>query len=732
MERRLTAILAADVVGYSSLMGKEEVSTLERLKICRRELFDPAVAEYRGRIIKLMGDGALVEFASVVDAVHCAAAIQRRMAEHDPSVPDARKIRFRIGVNLGDVIVEDDDLYGDGVNVAARLESMAEPGGICISGTAFDHVFHKADVGFANLGEKRLKNIADPVRVYQVLLDSSKAGKVAQKSTWRDVRIVTLSALGTAILVIAIAIAAWPFEWWKPNTPTGTSVAVLPFANLSGDPKEAYFADGITEDLITDLAKLAGVVVIARDSVFAYKDKTVVLADAARELNVRYMVEGSVRRAGDRIRINAQLVDTATGKNIWADRFDRRAADIFAMQDDLRRELVNALGIEPSANEATRLSRAPTANLEAYDNFLRGEQAASTGERNGLRQALAFYDKAEDLDPTFAEAFAADARTTVNVWRANFNDIIQSAPARKRAYEKASHALKIDPDLSSPYAILGIMQVVDRRYDEAIASAERAVALGPGDAAAHVALGYVQLFASNHTKAAEAVESALRLNPDLSAINREIGALVFLLKGDTSKAVEALERICNDAPSVSEFRMLLAAAYVRANRLPEARASLDAGLKLLAGSESFNERSLAAWRIGYAHFRKAQDLELIVDALRQAGLPDWPFGFTGDEKNRVNGTDLAALVLGHTLQGQLEPGGQPAILQIGQDGDAGFRSLTRMYTAKLYVDQDRLCEQSENMFGRPDCGPVYRRNDETGNGYTYLNSGKVFRFAVID
>lgn len=733
MERRLTAILAADVVGYSSLMGKEEVGTLERLKICRRELFDPAVAEFRGRVIKLMGDGALVEFASVVDAVQCAVAIQRRMAGHDPAIPEARKIRFRIGVNLGDVIVEDDDLYGDGVNVAARLEGVAEAGGICISGTAFDQVVHKTDVGFTCLGELRLKNIADPVRVYRVLLDPSKAGEVTGTSRRPLARTLILTGIGTGTLVIALLVViALQFDWRKPMASQRTSVAILPFVNLNGDPKEDYVSDGITEDLITDLAKLAGVDVIARDSVFAYKGKPVVLEEAARELGVRYLVEGSVRRAGDELRINAQLIDMTSGKNVWADRFDRAATDVFAIQDDLRRELVNALGIKPSATEAKRLSRVPTANLEAYDNFLRGEQAARNGGRDGLRQALAFYDKAEELDPSFAEAFAFDARTTVNVWRANFNDIIQSAPARKRAYEKASLALKFDPDLSSPYAILGIMQVVDRRYEEAITSAERAVALSPGDAAAQIALGYVQLFAGNHAEAGAAVEAALRLDPNLSPIDREVAGLVFLLKGDTVGAVETLERTRDDAPEVSEFRIVLAAAYARANRLPDARDALAGGLQLLAGTESFNQRSLSDWRLALAHFRNADDLALIIDALREAGLPEWPFGFTADEKDRVRGAALASLVLGHTLQGRLEPGGQPAILQIGLDGNAGFRSMTRMYTAKLYVDQDLLCEQSENNFGRPDCGPVYKRSDETGKGYTYVNSGKVFHFATVD
>ncbi|MGO4436557.1 adenylate/guanylate cyclase domain-containing protein [Rhizobium sp. RAF56] len=732
MERRLTAILAADVVGYSNLMGNEEVGTLERLKICRRELFDPAVAEFRGHIIKLMGDGALVEFASVVDAVQCAAAIQRRMAEHDPAVPEARKIRFRIGVNLGDVIVEDDDLYGDGVNVAARLEGMAEPGGICISGTAFDHVVHKADVGFTSLGERRLKNIPDPVRVYRVLLDSNKAGSVAGNARRPSVRAMILPAIGIAVLLVAVlASVLWRHDWRHPSNSDRTSVAILPFTNLSGDPKQDYISDGITEDLITDLTKLAGVDVIARDSVFAYKGKPVVLADAARELSVRYLVEGSVQRAGDELRINAQLVDMTTGKSVWADRFDRNASDVFAIQDDLRQELVSALGIKPSATEAKRLSRAPTSNLEAYDYFLRGEQAARSGERDGLQQALAFYGKAEALDPAFAEAFAFDARATVNIWRSSFDHIIQSALARKRAYEKASLALKLDPDLSSPYAILGIMQVVDRRYEEAIASAQRAVALGPGDAEAQIALGYVQLFASNHTEAVAAVETALRLDPNLSPIDREIAGLVFLLNGDTDKAVETLERTRDDAPAVSKFRIMLAAAYARANRLAEARATLAEGLQLLSGSEP-SERSLSDWRIAFAHFRNPEDLALIMDALGQAGLPEWPFGFTADEKDRVKGEALASIVLGHTMQGQLEPGGQPAILQISQDGSAGFRSKSRMYTAKFYVDRDLLCEQSENIFGRPDCGPVYKRSGETGEGYTYVNSAAVFHFTTVE
>jgi adenylate cyclase len=731
MERRLAAILAADVVGYSRLMGEDEVGTLARLQSCRRELVNPAIEEFRGRIIKLMGDGALVEFASVVDAVQCAAAIQRRMAGRDQGTTEARQIRLRIGVNLGDVIVDGNDIYGDGVNIAARLEAMAEPGCICISGTAFDHARHKVDVGFVALGEQRLKNIADPVRAYRVMLDPGESGKivVARRTLGSQVMMLTSGA----VLLIALLAGVFAWQWQKPSAPGRLSVAVLPFTNMSGDPSQDYFADGITEDLITDLAKLSSLDVIARNSVFAYKGKPIVLADIERDLGVGFVVDGSVRRTSDQIRLNAQLIDIATGDNLWADRFDRGIADVFAVQDQMSREIAKALGVQPSAAESERMARPPTANLEAYDTYLRAERAARTGRRDGLREALALYEKAQTLDPAFAEAFSADARTSVYVWRTGFDDITQSALARKRAYEKASRALELDPASSSPYAVLGIMQAIDRRYEDAIRSAEQAVAFGPGDAETQIALGYVQLFAGNHSDAAAAAETALKLDPNLAPIDREVVGLVYLLQGDTGKAIETLERIRDDAPAAGGFRILLAAAYARAGRLHDAKAAIADGLRLVARTESFaRARSLAAIRNVFAHLRNAEDLTLIVDALREAGLPEWPFGFTADEKDRLKGDEIRSLVIGKTLKGQLEPDGQPAIMQIGQDGTAGFRTMTRMLTERVYVDRDFLCEQSENLFGRPVCGPVYRRTDAAEGGYSYVNATMVFHFVTMN
>ncbi|MFB2604560.1 adenylate/guanylate cyclase domain-containing protein, partial [Rhizobium phaseoli] len=405
MERRLAAILSADVVGYSRLMGADEGGTLERLKACRRELVDSAIEEHHGRIIKLMGDGALVEFASVVDAVQCAAVIQRGMSGRDPGLPAEQRIRFRIGINLGDIIVEGDDIYGDGVNIAARLQGIAEPGGIFISGTAFDHVAHKVDVGFSALGEHRLKNIADPVRVYCVLLDPAHTGKVVFSSRARPRGMALLALVG-----LLIAASATVFAWQWPHKQRA-SIAVLPFANLS-DQTQDYFADGITNNLITDLARLSNLDVISQNSVFTYTGKPHVLEEIRRDLGVRFVVEGSVQRSGDLIRVNAQLIDTSSGDHLWANRFDRSAAEVFAVQDAMGRQIADALGLKLTRSETERIARPPTANLEAYDYYLRAEQAARTGRRSLMLEALGLFDKAEALDGGFAEAFASDARAT--------------------------------------------------------------------------------------------------------------------------------------------------------------------------------------------------------------------------------------------------------------------------------------------------------------------------------
>jgi len=704
-------------------MGEDEAGTLTRLRDCRQQVINPIVAQFHGRVIKLMGDGALLEFSSVVDAVECAAAIQRAMAVHDPKTASTRRIQLRIGINLGDIIVEGDDIYGDGVNIAARLESLADPGGICVSGTAFDHATHKVGVGFESLGDVRLKNIAEPVRAYRIVLDPAAAGRIVAKPRRSLLKPATAGVIG---LAVAAAIAAVIF-WRGPVISARPSLAVLPFANLSGDPKEAYFADGITEDLITDLAKLSALDVIARNSVFKYRDRPIVLKDVARELGIGYVLEGSVRRDGDQIRINAQLVDATTGDHLWADKYDRNSSDVFAVEDEIVDRVVAALGVKPTAAEANQLTRPPTANLEAYDYYLRGEHAARSGFRPQLSRALDFFEKAEALDPAFADAFAADARTSVFVWRMVYDDVLPSPVAKKRAYEMASRALSLNPRSSQPYAVLADLQAVDGQYDQALTSARRAVALGPNDIDAHIALGLVLMVAGQHAEAVTAIETAQRLDPNLAATDRQVAGLALLLSGNYERAVETLEQARADAPGVDEIRILLAAAFAAAGRIDEARAEVAETLRL------FPSVSVEQYRLSYSFFRDVRDLEPFLAALAKAGFPRWPYGVEGDERDRLTGEDVSHLVLGHTLRGKVNLGA-PALMQIGKDGQMVFRSTTQLLTGKIVVDDDMMCQQSDNAaLGRMDCGSVYRRAPATEEPrYMYVNATYVFYFSPVD
>jgi TolB-like protein/class 3 adenylate cyclase len=720
MERRLAAVLIADVVGYSRLSQADEEGTRTRFQADLREVFGPRIAGHHGRLVKTMGDGLLVEFHSVVDAVRCAVEVQRAKSERETGIGADRRIAFRIGINLGDVIVEGDDIHGDGVIIAERLQTIADPGGVVISGTAFDQTIHKADVGFEYLGERHVKNITNRVRVYRVLFDPAAVGKVVDATGRTGIRLLVAGVAGAVAIAAVAALFVW--QWLTP--PNRPSVAVLPFANLSGDPSEEYFADGITDDLITELAKLSGLVVIARNSVFTYKGRPAVLHNVARDLGVRYVVEGSVRRSEDRIHVNAKLIDTATGDHLLVKEFDRSASDVFAVEDEVVRRIVEALGVQPTELEHKQLARPPTTNLEAYDYYLRGEQAERTGL---LREALQLYSKATTLDPAFADAYSADARTAVYVWRLDYDNVLSGPVARRRAYEKAGSALKLNPESSQPYAILAILQVVDRRYEEAIGSAERAVALGPSDSEAYMALSLVLTFAGRHAEAVSAIETAQRFNPSLSTSERLVAGLAFLLHGDYARAIETLKRARAEAPRLIDIHTLLAAAYARAGRLSEAR---DAAME---ARRTVPVTSVELWRVLYAHFRNGQDLERVLEAMREAGLPEWPFNFRGDERNRLSGPDISRLAFGRTWRGRIEAG-EPALLQFGRDGKTAFRTPTQIVTGAAFVDGDRLCEQSENrLLGRPRCGPVYRRTHDPGKPeYTYVNAFTLFHFSPVE
>jgi adenylate cyclase len=475
MERRLTAILAADVVGYSRLMGANEVGTLQSLEQHQRELIEPEVATSHGRIVKLTGDGILAEFPSVVGAVECACAIQRGMRARNADVPDDRRIQLRIGVNLGDVIVRDDDLFGDGVNIAARLEGVAKPGGVAVSQSVRDHVGNKLDLLFRDKGDHRLKNIADPVRVYDVVLEPSATD------------------IPDAPLLISD----------KP------SIAVLPFTNMSGDPEQEYFSDGIAEDIITDLSKISNLFVVGRNTSFTYKGMSLQLQKVASDLGVKFLLEGSVRKAGQKVRVTAQLIDGPSGGHLWADRYDRDLTDIFAIQDDITKSIVDQLKVRLVPEERQAIGQAPTGNIEAYTYYLRGRQYFHNTTKWFLGLARQMFARAIELDPGYAQPYAglALAGSRLVSW---FGEPI----SMEELLATADQAIALAPQLAEAHAAQGEALNVMGRRDEARAAFERALQLDSNSFEANLAYGRFWAVAGDYERSLPYYMRATEVRPD--------------------------------------------------------------------------------------------------------------------------------------------------------------------------------------------------------------------------
>ena len=473
MERRLTAILAADVVGYSRLMGADEAGTLAALKAVRTELIDGKIAQHQGRIVKLTGDGILAEFPSVVNALACASEVQRGVRERNTDVPQNRRIEFRVGVNVGDVIVEGDDIYGDGVNVASRLESVADPGGITVSQAVRDHVGNRLDLAFEDRGEEKLKNIEKPVHVYSVILEDANDGNMTSM---------------------------------KQDRP---SIAVLPFNNMSGDPEQEYFSDGITEDIITDLSKVSGLSVIARHSSFSYKGKPLKVQQIGRELGVDFMLEGSVRKAGARVRVTGQLVNCKKGSHVWAERFDRDLTDIFAIQDEITHAIVEQLKVRLLPQEREAVEQIPTENIEAYTYCLRGRDFYRRYIKHYLQLGRRMFAKAVELDPLYARAYAgmADCDSFLRYYY-RFDISTDSILAL------ADKALSLDEALPEVHASRGFALLLAHRPDEAVAEFERAIALDPSSFEAHYLYGRLCHGQGKMEKTAALFERAAEINPD--------------------------------------------------------------------------------------------------------------------------------------------------------------------------------------------------------------------------
>jgi adenylate cyclase len=544
VERRLAAILAADVAGYSRLMGEDEEGTLARLKAIRRELADPKIKEHRGRIVKTTGDGLLLEFASVVDAVRCAVEVQRELAARNADVPPDRRIELRMGINVGDIIKDGRDIFGDGVNVAARLEALAEPGGICVSRVVRDQVRDKLDFAFEDMGEQQVKNIARPVRVHRVLLRTQPGP--------------SKPVVGTAT---------------QPSLalPDKPSIAVLPFQNMSGDPEQEYFADGMVEEIITALSRIRWLFVIARNSSFTYKGRSVDVKQVGRELGVRYVLEGSVRKAGERVRITGQLIDAVTGTHLWADRFEGSLEDIFELQDKVAVSVAGVIEPTLQAAEIRRSSERPTSDLTAYDLYLRALALLGAGEKEQYLKSLDTLRQAIERDPLYgpALALAAFVHTVLDVsgWT---ND---AGATRREGVQLARRALQVGADdpgvLGNVAYALGCFR---EDIDFAIELIARALALNPSFAQGWYWSGWLRLWAGQPELGISHFETSLRLSPHArhSAIFMSIGVGHFFARRFDDGATMLL-RSLQEHPGFAPTYRFLAASYAHMGQLDDAR-----------------------------------------------------------------------------------------------------------------------------------------------------------------
>jgi adenylate cyclase len=592
--RRLAAILAADVAGYSRLMGADEEGTHERVKAHLGELVDPKIREHHGRIVKTTGDGVLAEFASVVDAVRCAGEIQRAMADRDLDLAEERRLRFRIGVNLGDVIADGGDIYGDGVNIAARLEGLAAPGGICVSGTVRDHLGERLPYAFEDMGEQSVKNIARPVRVYALRAEGMVGAPTANVSS------TTSSS--------------------PPPVPAPRlSIVVLPFTNLSDDREQQYFADGITEDLTTDLSRLENMFVISRNTAFTYRNKPIDTKQIGRELCVRYVLEGSVRRSGNQVRVSAQLIDAATDAHLWAERFDRDMGDLFSLQNEITSRLANALGVELIAAEAAR----PTEHPDALDYILRGRAVFwKPRTRDTYTETINLFERALALDPQSVEAQSRLANSLVIRVLFGMSDVATADLAR--AERLVDQTLAASPRYAFAHLVKGHVLLALRRSEEAILEYEAALALNHNLAPALHGLAWCKLFTGSIEEVIPLEEQAIRLSPRDPAIvfwHFAIGT-VHLLQSRSDEAIVWLEKTRGAVPAVPIIRSGLAAAYALRGETERAAAEL-AEARRLSGDDRFS--SLARLRaVGYFGVPKTRALfeATYFAGLRKAGMPE--------------------------------------------------------------------------------------------------------------
>ena len=622
-KRKLAAILSADAVGYSRLMGDDEEATIRTLTEYR-DAITALVNQHKGRIVDSPGDNVLAEFASVVDAIRCAVETQKQIAELNAALPENRRMLFRIGVNLGDIVDEGERIYGDGVNIAARLESLAEAGGIYLSGTAFDHVKGKLDVGYKYLGEQNVKNINEPVRVYKMLLEPDDAGKIiGEKKSRPGQRKWTIIAVTAMLILLVAAFSIWNYYFRPPTKenaatalPEKPSIAVLPFDNLSGDPDQDYLADGITENIITALSKIPEMFVIARNSVFTYKDKPIKIQQVGQDLGVRFVLEGSIRKADNRVRVTGQLIDAATEHHLWAEQYDRDLEDLFAVQDEITMHIASALQVELTDGEQAQVRHRSTNNLQAWAYAVKGYSLYERITKDDNAKARKLLEKAIELDPDYAWAWTILGYVYFIDTRYGWHGPREES--YKKAVECAQKAIEIDKSIPDVHALMGDLLVWQKKHDEAIVSAEKAIALGSNSAEVYAELGMLYRFDGRFEDSIRMTEKAILLHPyypDWYLYNLEYS---YYYLGQHEKAIDIAKKhlkLIESRGGADTFwqHLILAQNYIRLGQDKEARNHATEALKQ-------NPEYTFKWEREGSMYKDPALIEQQIEDLRKAGL----------------------------------------------------------------------------------------------------------------
>ena len=728
VKRKLTAILIADVKGYSRLMGEDEAGTIRTLNLYEEAMAN-LIQQHRGRVVDAVGDNLLAEFASVVDGVQCAVEIQKELKTRNADLPENRRMEFRIGVNLGDVVEDGERILGDGVNIAARLESLSEAGGICISGTVFDQVRNKLELGYDYLGEQSVKNIALPVRVYKVLMEPDAAGKmIGEKKVHPRKWQRAVLSLGVVLIVIVAAVAVWRLSL-RPTPkevaskekmafplPDKPSIAVLPFVNMSDDAKQEYFSDGMTDDLITDLSKLSGLLVIARNSTFTYKGKPIKVKQVAEELGVRYVLEGSVRRAGDEVRINAQLIDAMTGYHLWSERYDGKIDKIFAFQDQINKKIVSALAVRLTGSEKELVGQKGTDNVAAHDEFLKGWGHYLRLTPVDFVKAANSFKKAIELDPNYGRAHAALALVcwTGTADLALLQGLaISWQEARLRSREYLQQAMKQPTSIA--YNVSSQMYLYRRQHKEAISELERALSLDPNDPSCHQSMGFALSMTGRSKEAIKYVNKGMRLDPHNPSRYLALLGMASFCNGELAEAAALSEKALRLNPENVGIGVQLAAFYGLLGRDQEARAALEAVRKKM----KLRHDRLEWIMFGYP-FSDRGVADRYVEGLLKAGVSGQPSGYLpAFKENQLTGEEIKSLLLGSRITQTtfMESLDIRFEIDFKKNGELTWHGANTSDSGKSRIEGNLICTQyQKNWWGLEDCATVFRNPSGKSEG----------------